>query len=677
MAYDIFDDIGIPQYQILLYLWIRDDNTFHSNWGYNEGEMILNDNILYKAKTSFISGETFSSSDWTQVPYKEWKANQSYSKDEYVFTNNILYQAKEDLEGASEFNKLDFQQIITFNTRRFIMDISNILTSDLDINKERNTPDDCSFSVEYVQFKKRLEDEGTFLPNVLKPWLTEIKVRRNFKTVFDGYLYTMKLSLGEINEQRLEFKCFDWSKMLEKRFVSFGIGSVSYPEIAMRVMEEAQHELNWIENYAFEASDDEAYLSTWAYNGSFEDPDPKIRVASGERLWGGGISLPANTYMIGPTQSAEDYNGEKLYFSCYHRNNESTTLTLSFYEGPLSTATNAGTLIGTKTITLPATPQDAGSIEKSWVQTSQYLTGLSAGKIHYIKISTNKKLDLSELQLYRAPVVGDIYDLGISRGIFDPSYTSSSGEQKEYKYQTDRIRHFHQQEALEGIFNLSKLKADESDGDQFEFVFDEDKKLNIWKYQGKTIADPDLQLTYPGDIKTLDITRDIEDVTNCIYGSSEEEIKYKDAEGNEKQFVRKWSAVLKDPDSLKNMGAMESITSYEGVNSQTDIDSKIGADLNSYGDIQEMPTLSVDSNIYNPSNLHIGDAIALKVLEDDLFTFINGIYRIYSYSLSVSTDSVENMSFTLISPTFFTLQMMSFVQRYKLTESQVRRLQAR
>lgn len=163
------------------------------------------------------------------------------------------------------------------NARYFVSDISDLLCSAIEINKERNSPDTCSFSIEYVQLKERLKREKSYAQNVFRPWLTEIKIRRNFKTVFSGYLGTMRLSLSEIQKQTLTLNCFGWGKMLEKRYVSFGIGNKSYPEIAEQIITEAQHELNWIENYAFEASDDEAYLSGWAYNGSLEAPDPEIK----------------------------------------------------------------------------------------------------------------------------------------------------------------------------------------------------------------------------------------------------------------------------------------------------------------------------------------------------------------------------------------------------------------
>ena len=42
-----------------------------------------------------------------------------------------------------------------------LVDISNIAISDLAITKERNIPDILSTTIEYVQFKKKLEDENT------------------------------------------------------------------------------------------------------------------------------------------------------------------------------------------------------------------------------------------------------------------------------------------------------------------------------------------------------------------------------------------------------------------------------------------------------------------------------------------------------------------------------------
>lgn len=556
------------------------------------------------------------------------------------------------------------------NTRNFVVDISNILVSSIQISKERNKPDNCAFEIEYEQFKQRLKNEGTYTQNVMKPWLTEIKITRNFQTVFSGYLSSMKLTLGEVGQQNLLLQAFDWSKMLEKRFVTVGYGDMSYPEIAQQLIMDAQHEINWIENYAFEASDEEAYFSGWAYNGN-PDPDKDARPKkSDDPKWNGGIHLNAGSVIQTATQGANDYNGETLKFSCWYKG--STTLTLTTQTGVWGSLTN----ISSKTITLPNV--------SAWTYFETNFT-MSSGNVTFLKIQTSGACDLTELALYRDFIEGGIYDLGIRQGVIDTTDTHGG----KWPYRKDRIRHYHRQRVLDAIYNLSKLQTDEEDGDQFEYFIDENKKLNCYKYYGNPIADPAAALVYPGQIKTLSVQRDIEEVSNLIVGTADEDVSYKDAEGNERNYTRKWSAVAKDVSSItgsidplsgksgSNLGVLMDLKSYDGVDEQKDINAKVIGDLNSFGDIQEVPTLTIDSNVYNPSNIKLGDAVAIKVLDDELFTYINDVYRVYSYSLSVSPNSVEVMSIELITPSRFTIQLMTFVDKFKITADTVRRLQVK
>lgn len=640
------------------------------------------------------------------------------------------------------------------NTRRFVVDVSNILTSSISINKERNKPDSCSFELEYEQFKQRLKKEGTYVPNVMKPWLTEIKVTRDFETVFDGFLYSMNLNLGEVGEQRLTLRAFDWGEMLSKRYVSKGyipIPKMSYPEIAMQLIEDAQHELNWIDNYAFEYSDE--YFSGWEWQHHWdwevtggspytdtknpatgykvgdiltvsvsggtcsfrvkrvEDGAPeelsfisstlfssdvseyeKVKASGGsgsnayvtlrtktdlipersqDRLSGGGLHLDANNYIYTNTYGTRDYAGEKVFFSCWYKG--SSTLTLTTQNGTWENPVN----LSSYNITLP--------YASSWTYYENKNVMFSAGDIQFIKLYTSSSIDISELQIYRLSTEGDIYDLGIRRG----EISTTNGYGQKYDYRQGRMKHYHRQNVKDALYNLSKLQADEKDGDQFEYIFDENKKLNVYKYYGNPIPDPATTLNYPGEIKNLSVERSVEEVTNLILGVAEEEVSLKVSSTLDRNYTRVWTTVVKDDSSItgsidplsgkagSDLGVLMDIKSYDGVDEQKEIDEKAGGDLNSYGDIQEMPTITVDSNIFNPSNLKLGDAIYVQVLDDELFSYINDTYRVYSMTISVTKDAVEQMSVVLLSPSRFTIQIMSFPERIKVTENTVRRLQLR
>ena len=565
---------------------------------------------------------------------------------------------------------------------RFIVDISALATSDIHISKERNQPDALEVTIEYTQFKEKLKKEGTMVKDVLMPWLTEIKIQRNFKTIFAGYLHSMSLSLGAVGREELNLRCFDWGNKLDKRLCSRGFRNMTYPEIAQALIYEAQHELNWIENYAFEYSDNETYFSEWVYNNN---PDPDNKPTRADDFWWGtstkvGVKLNANDKILSPLQipsraiqqadlsyilDSNNYNGEELTFFCDYYAAEATTLTLTFCTGEWGDLTTLATV----NVPLPASPD-------GWTTLDPVYFTLPGAYITYIQISPNKQIGLSELQLYRTPQDGDAYDLDILQGIIDPTYVDDEGISHEYQFDDTRVRHYHQQNIKDAIFNLTKLEAD-----QFEFEFTEDKKFNCYKYQGNPVTDPAMIATYPGIIQSLSVERDIASITNTNYSHADETLKLQvvteDGGRDTKDYTRRWKYAVECIYSSSRFGVLADTSSYDGVGSRENIRDKCIADLEAYADIRNVPSISVDSNIYNPDNLHLGDAIGVKVLEDQLFAYINDVYRVYSLDINITKDTVESMSFTLVTPTLATLQIISFPRMLKVMASTLKRLEER
>lgn len=566
---------------------------------------------------------------------------------------------------------------------RFIVDISSLAISNIRITKERNLPDTLDVTIEYTQFKKKLAEEGSMAKNVLMPWLTEIKIQRNFKTIFTGSLYSMSLNLSSVGREELTLKCMDWGQKLDKRLVSVGFRNMSYPQIAQALINEAQHELNWIENYAFEYSDNETYFSEWVYNNN---PDPDNKPARADDYYWGvsskvGVKLNANDKIITPLQIAtraiqqDDlsyildaynyHNDEQIQFTFDYYCAESTTITLTFCTGEWGNLTQ----IDTTTMTVPA------SVDR-WTTSQTHTFTLPSAYLTYVQVSTNKAIAVSEFQLYRTPVDGDEYDLDIRQGIIDPTYIDNHGEQHTYTFDQTRVRHYHLQNVKDALYNLTKLESD-----QFEFEFTEDKVFNCYKYRGCPVSDPAMIATYPGIIQDLSVDRDIDSIINTNYAHADETLKLQvqaDGGGTDtKDYTRRWKYAIKDIKSTSRFGSMSDISSYDGVNSRDNIRDKTISDLKSYADIQNVPSISVDSNIYNPDNLHLGDAVGVKVLEDEIFFYINDVYRVYSLEINVSRDTVESMSVTLVTPTMATLQMISFPKQLKIMASTLKRLEER
>lgn len=549
------------------------------------------------------------------------------------------------------------------NSSDFLADISDISMSDIVINKERNNPDSCEVTIEYTQFKERLKYEGSEPQNILMPYLTEIRVQRNFKTIFAGTLFHMSLALGEVGNELLTLKCCSWGAHYEKRFVSEAFYG-SYPAIAQQMVLAGQHEMNWFDNYAWEYTDD--YFQGWKWSNATEDNKAPARSVTPH--WGGGIQLNSGQSIWTYSMQTDNHFGtdrmklESLYFSFWYKASGNGSLRLSVHgdrEGE----------IGTELFNYSATVTRA----TEWTKFEDTIPAHSISqKIRWLKLQAQAgNMEISDLQLYTKPENGDPYDLDIKIGKF---------EAMGHRFDNTRVRHFHIQNIKDGLNNIAKLSnALGYDGlpDTFEYEFDENKNFNIYYKQGLPVAEPHMSAIYPGVVKSLTLERGLEDIFNVNYASSEEQKTYKNSQGEEEMVIKKWTGSYSSPASMHRFGAQCQFNDYEAVHSFEDLDEAAGSDLQVFDEIQNIPEIQVDSNLYNLGNVALGDAITVTVLNDGLFEFVNGTYRIYSLESSINKESVETLSLTLVPPDLAGLQIISFPRQYKYLQNDVKRLMTR
>lgn len=631
-----------------------------------------------------------------------------------------------------------------------LIDISNLATSGIKIEKERNKPDTLEVTIEYTQFKEKLQYEGSHPEYILMPFLTEVKIQRNFETIFAGTLFHLSLSLAEVGRQEVTLKCCSWGEHYEKRFVSECFHG-TYPEIAQQLVMAGQHELNWFDNYAFEYVDEywdgwewshfhhwrvtDAYATSPSGSSSIEPTGYRVgdvlsyaggggtcsfRVAkvssSGRpedltlisstvftqdvskydevRATGGSgsncyLSLTTETGLIPPRSTDGRYGGgvlllngesawtysmangnltgdnprqlDDLYFSFWYKCSHNSQLTLTMHaEG--ENYDTPGTVL--KTFSCPV----GGASDWTEYKTTIPAFGI-ADEIRWLKVAiSGADMEFSDLQLYTKPKDHDAYDLDIKLGTIDA---------QGHKFDKYRVQHYHRQNIKSALYNVAKyvnFKNDKGEPDTFEYEFDENKVFNIYYKQGISIADPAFAATYPGNVKNLEIERGLEDIYNISYAEGDESKSYKGSDGYDEQYMKKWISAYSSPASTQRYGVMTEFQSYEGITSYGDLDDVAYSDLNIFDEIQSIPEIEVDSNIYNAGNVFLGDTITVNVLSDPLFEFINGTYRVYKYSLDISTDSVETMRLTLVPPDVQALQLISFPTQYKFLQNDVKRL---
>ena len=583
-----------------------------------------------------------------------------------------------------------------------LVDISNLAVSTLNLTKERNLPDTLSVDIEYVQFKNKLEKENTKITDVLKPYLVDVVVRRNFEIIFSGILMYSKVTLQAVGKQTLTLQAIGYGEELAKRYINCSYGNMNYPQIARQIIYDAQHEMNWIDNYDFlrdqtDSSDenDTSYFNGWyasdTENLSFipvKGSDTSVYQAhwqNGAIAFDAGCTLKCFkltcSKLTGGDRwgTAGNYN-QFLYLSFWHTTISETqsrtiTMTVEFDTDGKDASTN------TKTFNISFTTQPSNNEAGSqWRKFEAYFNiGLLQGMVKHVTFINTSQYNfrINDFNLYRpsdeehrrnetniAATAG--YDLNLEVGYFDDAFNDKN------LYPTNRVRHYHRQNAKEAIYNLAKLEDQ-----NFEYQVNKDGQFIMKQAEGDLVVKN--VATYPGQISEISIERDANTLYNVGCAINTHLYDNKDLfEQSGQSFI--WAdmtnGVAIDEDSVAKYKARVQMVEVD-TTTRREIEVEAQGAIHASDEIQDIPTLKFDSNIYNPGNIHIGDAFGINVNIDEVFNFINGEYRVYAYSLRLTQDHVESMDITLAIPNALQLQLMTFPVTMKNMMNNIKRIQVK
>lgn len=698
-------------------------STLNSNKITNDKSSEFDRTPIYKCYP-YVKQKAFTGRLYSFKVYNEEKEEYSfdfspcYKKDtaEPGLYDNIH---KEFYQGYMK-SKFSVGPNIASKTYGMLVDISNICVNSLSLSKERNLPDTLSVDIEYVQFKKKLNLEDTKISDVIKPYLVDIVVKRNFETIFTGTLMYAKVTLQAVGKETLTLQAVGYGEQFAKRYINCSYGDMNYPQMAKQIVYDAQHEMNWIDNYDFlsEQTDsgdenDTSYFNGWGaldtnYNSYIpvKAPDTNAYLAhwqNGSIPLEHGCMLQCFKMSCSPLRGGSqwgttgDYN-QFLVFEFYATVQENTTgmpdwSEIEFQISIETDSDNYGTSIYNVTESeLIAVSNPENGVK--WTKCS-FLLNLHKlqGSVKHITIthaSTDYKnqatVYLNDFNVYRpsrdayalwgihsqettkgieSNVAATVaYDLGMTVGYFDEMFNN-----EEY-YPTNRVRHYHRVNAKEAMYNLTKLEDQ-----NFEYTIDNDGKFKF------KVAEGDLVVrnvaTYPGQISEVSIERDASILYNVGYAINQhlydnEELQTSGAQSFTWTDMTNGCAI--DEDSCATYKARVQMVQVD-TTTRREIDSEAEGAIYASDEVQNIPTLKFDSNIYNPGNVHIGDAFGVNVNIDDLFDFINGEYRVYGYNLSLSVDHVESMDITLMIPNALQLQLMTFPVTMKNMMNNIKRLQ--
>lgn len=159
----------------------------------------------------------------------------------------------------------------------FQTDISNLYTSELQIKRQRNYPDEINFEVDLEQLQKRASDVGIDQDKVIVPYKHNVKVFRNNTFVAQGIVQKVVVNLNNSGGNKVAVSCVDILGILDKRLIHQDYAGGSWADFAKEVIMDAQHEPNRIYNYAFEG-DGTGISNVWFRGWRYIPPEDILKL---------------------------------------------------------------------------------------------------------------------------------------------------------------------------------------------------------------------------------------------------------------------------------------------------------------------------------------------------------------------------------------------------------------
>lgn len=243
--------------------------------------------------------------------------------------------------------------------------------------------------------------------------------------------------------------------------------------------------------------------------------------------------------------------------------------------------------------------------------------------VGYLNFYKTQYITANYTQWYQEDILNDIIikcnqktggNYGVTRGV-----SIGGGRIK-------RDRSYSRKEVASLILQMSQV----IDGPDFDFS--PDKKFNT--YAAKGAYRPDVRLTYPGNIQDFSFNRTVEKVANYIYGIGS---------GNGDDAVQ---ATAEDTTSENYIYRREKVMTWNSVVEQDTLNEHTNASLHFYKDIIELPSVTLQDNTLDLSQVDVGDTISLELLSNISLRHVNGFYRIEKIDCTVDENDSEKVQLT-------------------------------
>lgn len=359
----------------------------------------------------------------------------------------------------------------------FVADISHLIATSLRISRKLNDIDEISFTIDLVQFEKLCASIGARPINIIEPYRTDIKIRRNGEYFVGAHVVRTNVNFNSSETNKLEVQCTGYLNHFKDRLSSKVYQNRTYAQIARELITDTQAAYNYVKNGTF-------------YNGI----SGWLNVDGGYILWDSLVGYTGSGSLFASTTTGPNtYGGARWQMPI----TSGLQYTVSFwYRASAST----GTIYISQDNVAPRINETAIT-SSDWTFFTATFTAPNNGSSITIKTDGSVDFWLDDVS------ITDNVDAPIRRS-FGVSLGTDLASPVQ---QTNRVRNYDLQNVKDAIINLTKLE-----NDNFDFSFDANKVFSTYARQGSD--KPHVELVYPQNITSMRTTRDAQTLFNKVFG---------------------------------------------------------------------------------------------------------------------------------------------------------------
>lgn len=517
-------------------------------------------------------------------------------------------------------------EVWDWKTGKYIADITNVMQGSVSISWTLNDIEQMSFTVDLAQLERKCKKMGVKVEDVLTPYVHDIRVRRNGDYILGVQVVETTIQINT-EAPTIEVKCTGFLNLFKDSYFSAEWKRYTYPQMACKIVNEAQSGDNLIKNGCFDI-DTEGWIVA---NGTLN------RVAGGspQNYLNGeaDMNVICNSGSNWGTAAARHYVGKN------------GTCIIEFDGGSRNNVTLA---VRTRANISDATGQ-------STLGYVNYTNGYNHYKIGPVNVRADQPYVLFEandgkrgdfwidnIRMYRARPGWDdsvaSNDMKVRIGMNgltglragDWYFNANNNDVVRASNGMDgtRERTYDLQNAKEALQNLTRLEKD-----NFDFWFEPNRTMRIARRKGA--YKPEVEVSYPGNVSSGSITRSAADLYTKarIIGS-----------GIGDERIEGWYI---DNNAINKYGMREYVATENDVKTLDVLFNKASGQVSGSNRPTNLPQFTVEDGSINPGNCQVGDTILIKMYGDEYLETTTGMYHIVQYDLSISEENQESVDLTV------------------------------